>query len=223
MTTLSNDTLNILKNFSDINPNLVVKPGNSLSTIAEAKNIFAVAEITETFESQFGIYDLNEFINVVNLVDEPELSFNGESVTLQNGKAKASYRFADESILTSPQNEITMPSTEVNVSISGNTLTQIRSAARVMNHAIVSLKGEDGVVTLAVVDPKNPTANTFSIILDEDNECKSSFDLQFLIANLKVLSGDYNVKISSKLISEWINTSVPVKYYIALEKTSTYN
>jgi len=223
MTTLSNETLNILKNFSDINPNLVVKPGNSLSTIAEAKNIFAVAEIEESFDSQFGIYDLNEFINVVNLVGTPELEFNGESVTLKNGKAKASYRFADEKILTSPQNEITMPSSEVQVTLNNNTLTQIRNAARVMNHSIVSLKGSEGTVTLTVVDPKNSSANTFSLILDEDNACKSDFDLQFLISNLKVINGDYTVKVSSKLISEWINTSVPVKYYIALEKTSTYN
>ena len=223
MTTLSNETLNILKNFSDINPNLVVKPGSSLCTIAEAKNIYAVADIQETFDSQFGIYDLNEFINMINLIDEPQLDFNSEYVTLQNGKAKASYRFADESILTSPQTQINMPDAEVSVSISANDLAQVRNAARILNHNIVSLKGSEGTVTLSVIDPKNPTSNSFSIILDEDNACKSEFDLQFLITNLKVITGDYNVKVSSKLISEWINTSVSVKYYIALEKTSTYN
>jgi len=42
------------------------------------------------------------------------------------------------------------------------------------------------------------------------------------ISNLKLLDGDYDVQISSKLISKWINKSKPVTYYIALEKSSTF-
>jgi hypothetical protein len=116
-----------------------------------------------------------------------------------------------------------MPSSDLCVKITSETLAQIRKAAGVLGHSIVSIQGKDGIITLSVVDPKNTTANTFSVVLDENNSQTGSFDLQFMIANLKVLSGDYSVDISSKLISHWKHETLPVQYYIALEKTSSFN
>jgi len=223
MTKLSTQTLDILKNFASINSNLIVKSGEALSTISEAKNIMATADISETFESTFGIYDLNEFISMFSLMIDPDLDFTADSVVFKSGRTKASYRFADQSILTTPKSKINMPSADVTVTLGSDLLGQIRKAAGVLGHTIVSIGGEDGVITLSVVDPKNSTANSFSVVLDDANANTSSFDLQFLIANLKVIPGDYQVQISSKLISHWTNTSAPVNYYIALEKTSSYN
>ena len=220
---LSSQTLDILKNFSSINSNLVVKAGEPLSTISEAKNIMALAEVTETFSNDFGVYDLNEFISMFNLLQDPDLEFKDDSVVFSSGRSRASYRFADESILTSPKNKINMPSSDLCVKITSETLAQIRKAAGVLGHSIVSIQGKDGTITLSVVDPKNTTANTFSVVLDENNSQTGSFDLQFMIANLKVLSGDYSVDISSKLISHWKHETLPVQYYIALEKTSSFN
>ena len=223
MIKLSSQTIDILKNFSGINSNLVVKAGESLSTISEAKNIMAIADISEQFSIDFGIYDLNEFISMFSLLQDPDLEFGDDSVQFKSGRTRASYRFADQSILTSPKNKINMPQSDLTVNISSELLTQVRKAAGVLGHSIVSLNGNDGVVTLSVVDPKNSSANTFSVVLDENNSQHGSFDLQFLINNLKVLPGDYVVNISSKLISHWKNESIPVQYYIALEKTSTFN
>lgn len=223
MTKLSSQTIDILKNFSSINSNLVVKAGEPLSTISEAKNIMATADIVEQFTADFGIYDLNEFISMFSLIQDADLEFSNDSVLFKSGRTRASYRFADQSILTSPKNKINMPQADLSVSITSDLLTQVRKAAGVLGHSIVSLKGEEGVVTLSVVDPKNSSANTFSVVLDENNAQQGSFDLQFLINNLKVLPGDYVVNISSKLISHWKNETIPVQYYIALEKTSTFN
>lgn len=223
MTKLSTQTLDILKNFASINSNLLVKSGEALSTISEAKNIMAIAEIADTFQSTFGIYDLNEFISMFSLMNDPDLDFTADSVVFKSGRTKASYRFADQSILTTPKSKINMPSADLVVHIGSDLLAQIRKAAGVLGHTIVSISGDAGAITLSVVDPKNSTANSFSVVLDDANDNKNNFDLQFLIANLKVIPGDYEVKISSKLISHWTNTSSPINYYIALEKTSSYN
>jgi hypothetical protein len=223
MTKLSTQTLEILKNFASINSNLIVKSGEALSTISEAKNIMASAEITELFETTFGIYDLNEFINMFSLMQDPELDFTPDSVIFKSGRSKASYRFADQSILTTPKSKINMPTADVSVTIGSDLLGQIRKAAGILGHTIVSIGGENGVITLSVVDPKNSTANSFSVILDDNNASQATFDFQFLIANIKVIPGDYSVNISSKWISHWLNNAIPVNYYIALEKTSSYN
>ena len=67
---LSSDTLSVLKNFSDINQNLLIKPGNKVQTISTMKNILAEAEISEKFESEFAIYDLPEFLRSVELFEK---------------------------------------------------------------------------------------------------------------------------------------------------------
>jgi hypothetical protein len=222
MNSLSAQTLTFLKNFSGINKNILVRAGNTLSTVSEAKNILAFATIEETVDQDFGIYDLNEFLGAVALLENPALTFDTSSVALTSGKSTVKYRFADESILTFPTKKLNMPAADITVEITGETLNLIRKAASALGHAVASIKKENGGITLSVIDPKNPTANTYSIVLLDTTDIAAAFDLQFLIANLKVIPGDYKVKISSKLISHWDHVTEPVEYYIALEKTSTF-
>jgi hypothetical protein len=221
---ISNDTLSVLRNFSSINPNVVLKPGQEVKTISEAKNILAVAEIVEDFPTEMGIYDLNEFLSVVNLVNDPQLNFADNYVDVVGGSSKVKYFFSDSSILTTPQKDITMPDCEVEVSFTDETLSQIRKAASALGHSEMAISATDEGVNIKVFDSKDSSANIYNIQLANDAGYKEGqFEFVINIANLKLLDGDYNVKISSKLISEWKNTTKPVTYYIALEKNSNYN
>ena len=58
---LSDKTLSLLKNFSNINQSILFKKGSSLRTISVMKNILAEATITEEIPKDFGIYDLSQF------------------------------------------------------------------------------------------------------------------------------------------------------------------
>ena len=221
---ISNDTLSVLRNFSSINPNVVLKPGQEVKTISEAKNILAVADITEDFPTEMGIYDLNEFLSVVNLVNDPQLSFGDNHVDVVGGNSKVKYFFSDSSILTTPQKDITMPDCEVTVSFTDDTLSQIRKAASALGHSEMSISATDEGVNIKVFDSKDSSANIYNIQLANDAGYKEGqFEFVININNLKLLDGDYEVNISSKLISEWKNTTKPVRYYIALEKNSNYN
>jgi hypothetical protein len=221
---ISNDTLSVLRNFSSINPNVVLKPGQEVKTISEAKNILAVADIGEDFPTEMGIYDLNEFLSVVNLVDKPQLNFGDNHVDIVGGNSKVKYFFSDSSILTTPQKDITMPDCEVEVSFTDDTLSQIRKAASALGHSEMSITATDDGVNIKVFDSKDSSANIYNIQLANDAGYKEGqFEFVININNLKLLDGDYEVKISSKLISEWKNTTQAVRYYIALEKNSKYN
>ncbi len=219
---ISDDTLKVLQNFASVNPNLVLKPGQKVKTISEAKNIMATAEITEDFPLEFGVYDLNEFLSVHGLIENAALSFDDKSLTMSNGSQKIKYYFAETEILTQPTKDITMPNAEVGINISQKDLDQIKKAAAVLGHTELSLSGSNGVVTARVLDVKDSTANTYDIVIDNDNVCKEQFNFVVNIPNLKLLPGDYFVSISSKLISNWQNTDYPVEYFIALERTSSY-
>ena len=72
---LSDKTLSLLKNFSSINQSILFKQGNKLRTISVMKNILAEATITEDIPQDFGIYDLNQFLNGLGLHNSPELDF----------------------------------------------------------------------------------------------------------------------------------------------------
>jgi len=48
---LNENTSAILKNFSEINTNILIKPGSELNTISTMRNIFAKATIQESFDS----------------------------------------------------------------------------------------------------------------------------------------------------------------------------
>ena len=225
---ISDETLEVLKNFASINPNIVLNPGQQIKTISEAKNIMASAEIVEDFPQEFGVYDLNEFLSVLSLVQPADLSFDDKFVTISStgdNRSKIKYFFSEPEILTTPQKDINMPECEFGISITESVLDQIRKAAAVLGHTELVLTGNNGVITATVLDDRDSTANTFSMELDGDNECKNEFKFVINIANLKLLPGDYYVSISSKLISNWTNVSrtAPVNYFIALEKTSEFN
>lgn len=221
---LQEQTLSVLKNFSDINPNILIKEGNVIKTISEAKNVLATAIVDNEFTQQFGIYDLKEFIGVLSLVDKPSLKFSDESVTIsdQSGRSKIRYFFSPEETLTSPQKDINMPECEVQFKLNMDTLSKLRSAASTLGHTNVSVTPGEGVLTLSVVDNENATSNTYSIDVPYTSKSEQPFTFVINISNLKIIPGDYDVSISSKLISEFKHTSVNVRYWIALEKTSKF-
>jgi len=220
---LSDDTINVLKNFATINPNLVFTPGQKVKTISESKTILAQADITEDMPKEFGVYDLNEFLSVYNLVDQPTLTFEDKSVLINGANNQVvRYFFSEIEILTTPQKDIQMPDAELGFTLTDDILNQIRKAAAVLGHTELSLDGDNGVITASVVDTKDSTSNSFSYELDRDNACKESFNFIVSIPNLKLLPGDYFVSISSKLISNWTNNNYPIEYFIALEKNSSF-
>lgn len=223
---LSSDTLSILKNFSTINSNLVIRPGTVLKTMSEAKNIMAVATVVEEFPSEFGIYDLNEFLSVVGMFDDPSLVFDDDMkyITIVEGRRSVKYFFSDTSILTSPSKDITMPPTEVNFKLTADDLNAMRKAAGALgvNDVVITNLEAANSVSAQVTDIKDSTANSFAVALDASNVTSEPFKFVFNIANFKVLAGNYDVSVSSKLISNFKNTSGNVEYFIALEKSSTF-
>jgi len=58
-----NETIALLKNFASINTNIVFKPGDNVSTISNAKNIFVKATIKEAIPNEFAVYDLNSMLD----------------------------------------------------------------------------------------------------------------------------------------------------------------
>ena len=162
---LSEHTVEVLKNFATINQNLVIKEGNTLTTMSAMKNIVAKAEVAESFEREVAIYDLNEFLASLSLFKSPVLEFDESFVTIkeENTTTSLKYFYSDPSVVTTPSKTIKMPSKEVTFSLKGEDLTKLKRAAGVIRSTRFSLRKKNTDVFLTVKDKKNDTANTFSI------------------------------------------------------------
>ena len=218
---LSDSTLSLLKNFSTINQSILFKHGSKLRTMSVMKNILAEATITEEFPKDFGIYDLNQFLNGMGLHHDPELDFTNDSyVVIKEGKMRSKYFFADANvIITPPEKPITLPSEDVNFELSTDQLDKLLKAAAIYQLPDLSAVGEDGVVKLVVRDKKNETSNVFSITVGETD---TTFSFNFKVENIKILPGTYNVVVSQKLLSRFSSKNHDLTYYIALEPDSTF-
>ena len=218
---LSDNTLNVLKNFAGINNSILVKEGNKLRTISVAKNILAEANITEEFPRDVAIYDLNQFLNGLSLHADPDLDFSPESyITIKEGKRRVKYFYADPQVIVAPpEKDITLPTEDVCFQLDSTALDKLLKAAAVYQLPDLSAIGENGVVKLVVRDKKNDTSNEYAVGVGETD---SVFTFNFRVENIKIIPGAYNVVVSSKLLSKFSNTQYDLQYYIALEPDSTF-
>ena len=218
---LSESTVGLLKNFSSINQSILFKQGSKLRSISVMKNILVEANVAEEFPKDFGIYDLNQFLNGLSLHSSPDLDFERDQyVVIKEGKSRSKYFFADPSVIVAPpEKEITLPSEDVCFELTSQQLEKLKKAASVYQLPDVSAIGENGVIKLVSRDKKNDTSNDFSIIVGETD---SEFVFNFKEENLKIIPGNYNVVVSSKLLSRFSNQNYDVQYYIALEPDSTF-
>ena len=218
---LSDKTLTLLKNFSNINQSILFKKGSSLKTISVMKNILAEATIEEDLPTDFGIYDLNQFLNGLGLHQNPDLDFqNTGHVLIREGKSRTKYFFADPNVIvTPPDKEITLPSEDVSFELSTQQLDKLLKAAAIYQLPDLAVVGGDGVVKIVVRDKKNDTSNDFSIVV---GETESVFSFNFKVENIKIVPGTYDVVVSQKLLSRFTCRDYDLKYFIALEPDSTF-
>jgi hypothetical protein len=221
---LTDKTLEVLRNYATINPNLVFSEGNTLKTISVARNVLSQTTVEESFPQSFGIYDLNEFLSVLSLVNKPRLKFETDYVVVgdSTGRSEVKYFYSDPDMLTSPAQDIVMPEAEVKFVIDTDTLNRVRKASAALGHNEMTITPTTGAIRLTIVDPKDSTSNAFSI--DVEGEYPEDVDFNFVVNvnNIKVVNEDFTVSVSKKLISQWKSQQSAIEYFIAFEKSSTY-
>ena len=186
------------------------------------KNILATAGVEEDFPQDIAIYDLSEFLGMMSLFNKPTFAFDDKSMTIseEGTSTKSKYFFADASILTVPQKDVKMPETEVEFTLTEADLVKVKKAAAMLQLPDISVKSHGHDIMMSAVDKKNDTANTYGVKVGETDK---EFDFHFKTEHLKMLPGDYNVAISSKLISTFKHKTKDLQYWVALENTSKYS
>jgi hypothetical protein len=219
---LSSDTINVLKNFSDINENILFKPGKEVHTISGMKNILAKATIGEEIPQEFGIYNLAEFLNVIGTYSSPIIKFSdSQSLVVDDEKdsSPVKYNFSEKSVLNTPEKMIQMPSVDSTFELKNESLQKVMKRVNTLGLPDLAFKSEDGEIKLVASDKKDPNSNTASIVIGNSN---IDFIAYLKTENLKFVPDDYTVEISSKKIAHFINKNRPIEYWVALEPDSEF-
>ena len=219
---LSANTVEVLKNYATINPSILVKEGNVLSTIHPQKAIFAKTTVEESFPQQFAIYELSKFLGVISLFQEPELVFGDKKITIKSGAQKLSYTCADPAMIISPpEKELTFPAVDVEFDIKQEELQKLIRAGSVLQLPDIAAIGNGKTISLTATNTKNPTTDQYSV---EVGKTDKTFSMVFKMDNIiKLISSDYNVKISGKGISKFESTAnMKTLYYVATEANSKF-
>lgn len=222
---LSTDTLSVLKNFASINQGIMFKRGKTIRTVSAQKNVMAEATVSDEFPTDFGVYDLNNFLSVLTLhKEEPVLDFQDNDVLISGlqGRSKIKYRFcAPHMIVAAPEKAITMPDAEISFELKAEDFDWIMKAASVLSSPCIAIESDGAKVFITTYDPTNDAAHTDSLEICDGNG--ASYKMIFKLENIKMLPGSYDVSISSKGISHFKHKTINLQYWIATETGSKYD
>jgi gp45 sliding clamp, C terminal len=221
--TFSKNTLAILKNFSSLNSNLLVKPGKTIKTITPSKNGMAVATVDETFDVEFGIWDLNKFLGVISLFNTPTFTFGEKSVKIKNGTSSVvNYYYSEPRLLSVPTKDVVMPQVNVTITLTEKQFSELQKAASVMQLPDLCFTTDNNTIVAMVSDIADPTTNSYKITVD-DMWSGTDFLFHFKMENIKILPGDYTVNFAKNVVGEFVNKNISLKYWFAMEaNTSKY-
>ena len=210
----SNETIAILKNFSDINQSLLFTQGNELKTISPQKTVMASATISEMIDTRAAVYDLSRFLSTLSLFnDNVDITFGETKFNIKDDRRKVSYVYASENmIVTPPEKQMNIPKADVAVDLKWDDIQSAIRGAGVLQVADIAFTGRDGKVLLRAADYKNSTSDTYDIeVSDYDGE---DFDMTIKVDNLKLLPADYTVSLSKAGISHFKSTNA--QYWIGV-------
>lgn len=214
---ISQATIQVLKNFAQINTNILVREGSELRTISTMKDIFAVAKVEEDFPQEFAIYDLTSLLALLTLNENQEVEFGEKSLKIVKDAGEFEYFYADPSIIVFPPNKNVTVDQHFGFNLTKEELTTIMKAAAIVSAPAINFIGKGGKVMLTVGDPKTPASNSYKKVVGESEH---EFNVQLAVGNLKVIAEAYEVSLSKKKYIQFKNEERGLNYVLAADPVS---
>jgi hypothetical protein len=213
---LSENTLSVLKNFASINSGVVLRAGSTQKTISPEKSILVEATLEDSIPSDFGIYDLNQFLGIVTTLKNPDITFGENVVVLDDGDLSVSYRGCSANlIITPPDKELVLKDITTKFSLPNATSQKLIKVATMINLPNLSVIGKEGALLLKIHEKANDTSNDG--VQKIGDYAGKDFTATFKTDNLKFMPDDYNVEIQAGAFAKFVNVAGNLKYFIALE------
>ena len=156
--------------------------------------------------------------------DDPSFEFDDKQATIvgNKGRSKIKYRFTPANmIVTPPEKALTMPDAEIKFDLTAEDFEWVMRAAGVLASPQIAIESDGKKVSIVTLDLANDSAHTDALEIAEGNGNK--YKMVFKTENItKIMSGSYEVSISSKGISHFKNKNLPLQYWITTEQGSKF-
>ena len=214
---ISNETIQVLKNFAMVNSNILIRKGKSLSTISTAKNIFAKADVAEDFPQEVAIYDLNSLLALLTLMENQNVEFGEKSLTIEKNGGKFEYFYSSPNVIVAAPDKSIDVDNHYQFKLTAEEVNMITKAAAITGAPTISVSSKEKKVSLTVGDKKNDTANTYKASIGES---ENDFDCHMAVENFKIIPDAYTVTISKKKVFHFKHETKNIEYFIAMEPDS---
>lgn len=210
-------TVQTLKHFSSINPSIVIKKGDVITTTSQLYTIVARTTVDQTFDHMIPIYDLNRFLGALSLFDDPEIQCHENYMTIRSADKELNYLFADPKAIKTPSGNYTIPEGVAELKLTASILSDTMKALNVMSLPVIAFVGDGEKVSIQAIDPKNPTSDNFKI--GNLGPTDKKFKAYVRVENMKIIMADYDLTICKKLVHL---KGSDIEYWIAVEKDSEF-
>jgi hypothetical protein len=211
---LSENTIEILKNFASLNQSLQFRKGNEISTITPTKTVLGVAKVEEKFPLDFAIYDLNKLLSKISLYKECDLEFESDRIKFKAGRRSDYIKYSSPKVITAPPDKkLTINSPDHEFEITQEDLVWQRKSAGISGSPYMIFRGDGEKVYIQSTDLKDDSSDHSST---EIGKTDATFSYVIKIENWKMLDGSYRVKLC-KGLSKFEHTEKSVEYFIAIE------
>jgi hypothetical protein len=214
---ISNETIQILKNFAAINSNIMIRKGKTLSTISTAKNIFAKADVVEDFPTEVAVYDLNSLLALLTLMENQNVEFGDKSLNISKDNGKFEYFYSSPTVIVAAPDKSIEIDNHYQFKLSSEDVNMIMKAAAITSSPTITISSKGNDVSLTIGDKKNDTANTYKKVIGKSEH---SFDCHMAVENFKIVPDAYTVTISKKKAFHFQHATKAIEYFIAMEPDS---
>ena len=185
---LSEDNKDILKALSKVNDQ-VFFTSNTLGMASNDDEMIAyydygiIVNMPDAKQTGFGIYNLGEFLQIVDSYDEPTLTEGANSITISEDDAVNEYRYSDEECIKQPPSKndffngnkatgaAAQPAADSTFQLSKSDIEKIQKQATILRSPHIKFDADQIIAT----DVDDSSCNTYSKTILPDNPIEEVF------------------------------------------------
>lgn len=223
---LSDQTLEVIKNYSKISSEMVFRQGNFQSTMTSGGDLFAITRLSDEIPQDFCIYDINELLGVLSMFkDDLKVEFTKTTmvITGKGGKSKVNYRMTAPNMIS-----MKLPSQEVfdkklgslakkaSFHLTEENLKWTVKNSQILKSTTIKIAGDGKEVVVTNFCSENDSAPSQSLSIDAvDVTFAANYSTERFML---LLADDYQVHFAPSGVLTLIGQKKGITYYMSPTK-----
>lgn len=212
----SETEINVLKNFSTINPSMVIDP-TGFKVINNSKSVIGNYPFAKAYDFPvFGIYETSEFLTALGAMEKPQIEVEAKAINIVDGTNKLTYYTTATDLLPAVPDvgaKFDKLDCELEFTITADKLAYLLKMATILKSKYLFFESDKKVIRITAGDELATSQNNFEAVIEGGITAnRLTAPVKVILADFKILPGEYAVKLSTK-ISKWSGTN-GVDYFV---------